>query len=144
MYDDLVKWKAQNDINLKEGKPPAKIPESVGRAITLTAHRIGSRPNFRGYTYCDEMIQDGILDAIKAVKTFDPNQVKKNPFGYFSLIIWRAFLRRIADEKKEHKAKIDSMFDPNNPAFDTLDHEIGQFDIGREDLSDFYYEGKTL
>jgi hypothetical protein len=54
------------------------------------------------------MVGDAIENCLAAVDNFDPNEQKQNPFGYFSLIAWRAFVRRIQKEKKQtyikHKA----------------------------------------
>lgn len=43
---------------------------------------------------------EGILRSVEAVKNFNPN-LSQNPFGYFSMVIWRAFQMKIKKEKKE-------------------------------------------
>ena len=140
MYDELVDWINKNKERALLELPTLKQPNSLGIFFTQMAKKMGTRPNFSRYTYLDEMIQDGIHDCVKAVKSFDPAQVKKNPFGYFSIIIWNAFLRRIDIEKTAHQAKLDSVFDPGSAAFSTLDGQ--EFELNKDDLSDFYYEGK--
>ena len=84
-----------------------KIPNYIGECFIKIANKIASRPNFSGYSYKDEMISDGIENCIQAISNYNKSKSmarsksgQPNAFGYFSLIIWRAFLRRIAKEKK--------------------------------------------
>ena len=53
------------------------------------------------------MVSDGIENCINYIDNFDPDK-SKNPFAYFTQIIYYAFLRRIQKEKKQlyikHKA----------------------------------------
>jgi hypothetical protein len=51
------------------------------------------------YTFRDDMISDGIENCLVYVHNFDPAK-SKNPFGYFTQIIFYAFIRRIQREKK--------------------------------------------
>jgi len=46
------------------------------------------------------MISDGIENCLQYIHNFDPEK-SKNPFAYFTQIIWYAFLRRIQKEKKQ-------------------------------------------
>jgi DNA-directed RNA polymerase specialized sigma subunit len=90
----------------KEDDPDTKIPEYLGACFIKIANRLATKGNFYGYTYKDEMIADGILDCVKAVKNFDPEK-SGNPFGYFTQIIYYAFIRRINVEKKKYHTVLD-------------------------------------
>jgi hypothetical protein len=46
------------------------------------------------------MIADGIENCLMYFRNFDPDK-SKNPFAYFTQIIYYAFLRRIMKEKKQ-------------------------------------------
>jgi hypothetical protein len=46
------------------------------------------------------MISDGIENCLMYFSNFDPTK-SKNPFAYFTQIIYYAFLRRIQKEKKQ-------------------------------------------
>jgi hypothetical protein len=46
------------------------------------------------------MIADGIENCLMYFRNFDPDK-SKNPFAYFTQIIYFAFLRRIMKEKKQ-------------------------------------------
>ena len=55
---------------------------------------------FINYTYRDEMISDGIENCLQYCGNFNPEK-SKNPFAYFTQIIYYAFIRRIQKEKKQ-------------------------------------------
>ena len=48
----------------------------------------------------EDMVCDGIENCLQYVDNFDPEK-SKNPFAYFTQIIYYAFLRRIAKEKRQ-------------------------------------------
>lgn len=77
------------------------IPDYIGKCIMQIATRLSHKPNFMNYSYKDEMINDGIENAIKyGIKNFDGRKYQ-NPFAYFTQIIYFAFLRRIEKEKTQ-------------------------------------------
>ena len=82
------------------GDDKPQIPDYIGECIYQISNRLASKPNFSGYSYKDEMISDGLENAIQALGNFDPDK-SSNPFAYFTQIIWYAFLRRIDKEKKQ-------------------------------------------
>jgi hypothetical protein len=54
------------------------------------------------------MISDGIENCLHYVHNFNPEK-SKNPFAYFTQIIFYAFIRRIQKEKKQLYIKYKSM-----------------------------------
>src|SRR6056300_506615 len=84
----------------ESGEPNPQIPNYIGQCVFKIATRLATKPNFSGYTYKEEMISDGLENAIQALSNFDPDK-SSNPFAYFTQIIWYAFLRRIDKEKKQ-------------------------------------------
>jgi DNA-directed RNA polymerase specialized sigma24 family protein len=50
------------------------------------------------------MISDGIENCLQYIDKFDPEK-SKNPFAYFTQIIYYAFIRRITKEKKQQSIK---------------------------------------
>jgi len=50
------------------------------------------------------MISDGIENCLQYMDNFDPEK-SKNPFAYFTQIIYYAFIRRIQKEKKQQQVK---------------------------------------
>ena len=83
----------------KEEKVKPQITNYIGECFLKIATHLSYRPNFINYTYRDEMIADGIENCLQYCSNFDPEK-SKNPFAYFTQIIYYAFLRRIAKEKK--------------------------------------------
>lgn len=84
----------------KNGLSKPTIPNYIGECWMKIAEGLSHKPNFINYTYRDEMISDGIENCLMYFNNFDP-QVSKNPFAYFTQIIYYAFLRRIQKEKKQ-------------------------------------------
>jgi DNA-directed RNA polymerase specialized sigma24 family protein len=107
LYACMIEYKAKvRDAEaVDDPKPP--IPDIVGAALLKIANRLSTKPNFINYTFREEMVSDGIENCINYIDNFDPDK-SKNPFAYFTQIIYYAFLRRIQKEKKQlyikHKA----------------------------------------
>ena len=84
--------------------PKPQVSNYLGECILKIANHLSYRPNFINYTYRDEMISDGIENSLQYIDNFDPEK-SKNPFAYFTQIIYFAFIRRITKEKKQQKIK---------------------------------------
>lgn len=76
------------------------ISDKIGDAIMKISKGLSFKGNFIGYTYKDEMVDDAIENCIYAVRHFDPYKYN-NPHAYFTMVAWRAFIRRIQLEKKQ-------------------------------------------
>tara|TARA_Y100001973_G_C5188748_1_gene329522 strand:+ start:376 stop:891 length:516 start_codon:yes stop_codon:yes gene_type:complete len=87
-----------------DGREIPPIPDDIAISFMKIANGLGNKPNFSNYTYKDEMISDGIENCIQYCRNFDSNK-SKNPFSYFTQIIYYAFLRRIEKEKKQAYVK---------------------------------------
>ena len=96
----------------ESGDPKPQISNYLGECILKIANHLSYRPNFINYTYRDEMISDGIENSLQYIDNFDPEK-SKNPFAYFTQIIYFAFVRRITKEKKQQKIK-DKMLKRSN------------------------------
>ena len=70
--------------------------------IIRIADGISHSPRFINYTYVDEMRSDAILKMTEAMckKSYNLDDFRKNPFGYFSMIAFHAFINRLKIEKK--------------------------------------------
>lgn len=87
------------------GTPKPRINNYLGHCFYMLCEKLSYRPNFVNYSFREEMVGDGIENCLAAVDNFNPNEQKQNPFGYFSLIAWRAFVRRIQKENKHNYIK---------------------------------------
>jgi hypothetical protein len=96
----LIDYREKCSIAKKQNKPEPSIPNYIGECFMKIAEHLSRKPNFVMYSFRDEMIGDAIENCILYFRNFDPNK-SKNPFAYFTQIIYFAFLRRIAREKKQ-------------------------------------------
>ena len=99
-HEALVEHKRKVNLSNEKNIPPPMISNYLGDCFLKIATHLSYRPNFINYTYRDEMIADGIENCLQYCGNFDPEK-SKNPFAYFTQIIYYAFLRRIAKEKKQ-------------------------------------------
>ena len=100
----MIDWKAtvlEAEAN-DESRP--QVTNYIGECFLKIANHLSYRPNFINYTYREEMISDGIENCLQYIDNFDPEK-SKNPFAYFTQIIFFAFVRRITREKKQSKIK---------------------------------------
>lgn len=91
----------------RRGDDKPRIPEYVGECFMKIAENLSHKPNFLSYTFRDEMISDAIENCVMYVDNFNPAK-SKNPFAYFTQIVYYAFLRRIQREKKQLYVKYKS------------------------------------
>jgi len=96
----LVDYKEEQKRCKTNKLPEPPIPNYIGECFMKIAEGLSHKPNFINYTYRDEMMSDGIENCLMYFDNFDPSK-SKNPFAYFTQIIYYAFLRRIQKEKKQ-------------------------------------------
>lgn len=96
----IIQYKKDCRIAKRAGESKPKIPDILGKQLLLIAENLSHKPNFYGYPSREEMIGDGIENCIMYFDNFNPRKYK-NPFAYFTQIIYYAFLRRIQKEKKQ-------------------------------------------
>jgi hypothetical protein len=100
----IVEMRAKKREAEEKGLPKPIVSNYIGECILKIATHLSYKPNFINYSYRDEMISDGIENCLQYIDNFDPTK-SNNPFAYFTQIIWYAFLRRIAKEKKQSYIK---------------------------------------
>ena len=88
-----------------EGLKPPGASEYIGQCFLDIAQNLAKKPNFANYIFKEEMISDGIENCIMYTTNFDENK-SRNPFAFFTQIIYYAFLRRIQKEKKQLYVKM--------------------------------------
>jgi len=103
-YNKKIKKLADNEPT----PPKPRVSEYIGSCIIMIAQRLATKPNFANYVHREEMIGDGIENCLMYIDNFDPKK-SKNPFAYFTQIIYFAFVRRIQKEKKQMYVKMKMM-----------------------------------
>lgn len=93
-YKKLV---VESEINKTE---MPLVTSYIGECLLKIGTHLSYKPNFYNYSYREDMILDGVQNCLQYINNFDPNK-SNNPFSYFTQIIYYAFLRRIAKEKKQ-------------------------------------------
>lgn len=97
--NEILEYKKQCALMVKEGKEKPRISEYIGKCIFLIAENLARKPRFMNYTFRDEMISDAIENCFLYFDNFNP-EISQNPFAYFTQIIYYAFHRRISKEEK--------------------------------------------
>ena len=97
-------WKEACKDAEEMGEEVPPVTNYIGECFLKIANGLSYRPNFINYTYRSEMVSDGIENCLQYIHNFDPEK-SKNPFAYFTQIIYYAFLRRIQKEKKQTHIK---------------------------------------
>ena len=104
-YQHMIAWKkevlaSREKLENEDRANDPPVTEYIGKCFLDIATHLSYRPNFINYPYREEMIGDGIENCLMYCSNFNPEK-SKNPFSYFTQIIYYAFLRRIQKEKKQ-------------------------------------------
>ena len=100
----LVVFKAKCAAAKEAGEPRPQISNYIGECFLKIATHLSYKPNFVNYMFREDMICDGIENCVQYIENFNPEK-SKNPFAYFTQIIYYAFLRRIQKEKRQLEIK---------------------------------------
>ena len=100
----LVVFKAKCAAAKEAGEPRPRISNYIGECFLKIATHLSYKPNFVNYMFREDMICDGIENCVQYIENFNPEK-SKNPFAYFTQIIYYAFLRRIQKEKRQLEIK---------------------------------------
>ena len=103
-HEAMIEYKEQQREAEETGEEPPMVSNYIGSCFLKIANGLSYRPNFINYTYRQEMISDGIENCLQYIHNFNPDK-SKNPFAYFTQIIYYAFIRRIQREKKQQHVK---------------------------------------
>ena len=86
------------------GNSRPRVTNYIGSCFLKIATHLSYKPNFVNYMFREDMICDGIENCVQYIENFNPEK-SKNPFAYFTQIIYYAFLRRIQKEKRQLEIK---------------------------------------
>ena len=100
----IVAYRDKVELAKIRDKKKPRIDEYIGDCFLKIVTHLSYRPNFINYMYKEDMISDGVENCVQYIDNFDPAK-SKNPFAYFTQIVYYAFLRRIAKEKRQMDIK---------------------------------------
>ena len=126
--EELKKWKDQCKDAEEAGDEKPQITNYIGECFLKIANGLSYRPNFINYTYRQEMISDGIENCLQYIHNFNPDK-SKNPFAYFTQIIYYAFIRRINKEKKQTHVKNKLIEKQYYDMFTTMEHDDTKYSV---------------
>ena len=94
----------------KDNNPIPIVPNYIAECFLRISEGLSHKSNFIRYTYREEMVMDGVENCLKAILNYNlefaTRTGRPNAFAYFTQIVWYAFLRRIAKEKKQQDIKM--------------------------------------
>jgi hypothetical protein len=100
----LIVFKAKCAAAKEANEQRPQISNYIGECFLKIATHLSYKPNFVNYMFREDMICDGIENCVQYIENFNPEK-SKNPFAYFTQIIYYAFLRRIQKEKRQLEIK---------------------------------------
>ena len=100
----MIEHRERCEKAAKRNRKKPDVTNYIGECFLKIANHLSYRPNFINYTFRDDMISDGIENCLQYMDNFNPDK-SKNPFAYFTQIIYYAFIRRIQKEKKQIQIK---------------------------------------
>ena len=87
-------------------KTHGKTTSKLARMYMKLCERYGTRSNWRGYTYNDEMRSQALLQLTQIGLQFDESK-SENPFAYYTAAITNSFTRVLNLEKKNQSIRDD-------------------------------------
>lgn len=113
-----------------------RMTEDLGRMFLKLADRYGTRSNWRGYTYNDEMRAQAVLQLSQIGLQFDESK-SLNPFAYYTAAVTNSFTRVLNIEKKNQNIRDDILQENGlNPSFTRQNENV--FKEDKEKLAEFY------
>ncbi len=85
-----------------------KMTNTLAKMFMVMCERYGSKWNWRGYTYNDEMKSQALLQLAQVGLQFDESK-SQNPFAYYTATITNSFTRILNTEKKNQNIRDDML-----------------------------------
>lgn len=146
LLEEIIKFKktckyeeyitASGEVKQKYIQGSGVVTDRFGEMIYLISKNLARRPNFSGYTWKNDFINEGVLTTIKYVHNFNPDDEKANCFAYITTICYYAFVNYIRKQNK-HKVIKDACY--NNS------YRISESFIDRDnDIDEYIYVDKGI
>lgn len=92
---------------LIEYKKTKVCSDKLAKMFMLISQKLSGHSSFRYYdnTIKEELVSSGIYRCMSFIDRFDVDRPNPNPFGYFSMLIWRAFLVELNKHYKNLNGK---------------------------------------
>lgn len=121
----IVEYIKECELRESQELEVKEIPRGIAEQFIALATKLGSRYNFAGYTFRDEMVSSAIFACCAKIRKFNI-EIGSNAFAYFTNVCWRAMVDVINYEEKMSYIKAKSF------------HSVEYSDsLAENDLSDF-------
>ena len=124
----MKEWKEKCEEAEQMGEEKPRVSNYIGECFLKIANGLSHKPNFMNYTFKDDMVSDGIENCLQYIHNFNPEK-SKNPFAYFTQIIYYAFIRRIQREKKQTHVKNKLIEKQDYRAFVTMHGDENSYSV---------------
>ncbi len=103
---EIIESKRRYVQSNKEDKKPSEFmtPDLI-LMLTSLVERYSSTPNWKNYTYLDEMRAEALVNLCEKWDMFDETHADPNPFSYYTTIITNSFRGQLTKEKRPQKIK---------------------------------------
>jgi len=125
----IVEYKEKVALAAERGEAKPRITNYLGECFLKIATHLSFKPNFVNYMFKDDMVCDGIENCVQYIHNFNPEK-SKNPFAYFTQIIYYAFIRRIQKEKKQTHVKHKMIEKQSYEYFTTMEGDDTPYSVG--------------
>lgn len=122
----LLDHKAACSVAIAAGEEKPILPNYIGECFIKIANHLAYKGNFINYSFRDDMVSDAIENCLIAAEKFDPVK-SKNPFAYYTQIVYFAFIRRIQKEKKQQSTKYKMLENINIDEIITQETDSSEF-----------------
>lgn len=101
----LDKYARKQRKSIEETNERIQMDNYLAESIMKMSRRLATTKRFSGYPFKEEMIQNGILAAVKYCHNFDGSRFD-NGFAYVTQILFSHFIITIKNEKKIYETKL--------------------------------------
>lgn len=138
LHNALVEYLTQCENCIEQGIERPRIPEYIGECIYLLNHNLAKRANFSGYSFKEDMIDNGIELCLRYIRNYNFRKYN-NPHAFFTYYAWRGFVDIInAEEDQAYiRAKLSVSPDELNSALQEADKD---YHPDSEDLASPYFD----
>lgn len=101
---NVIEYLAKCNDHESRGLEAPVIPRIIADDFIKLANKLGTRYNFIGYSFRDEMVSSAIYACCNKIRKFNVD-IKASAYTFFSKVCWRAMVDVINAEEKHSYIK---------------------------------------
>lgn len=87
-----------------KSKEQGEMTDELVKMLMLLIDRIGSKGNYSGYSFLDDMKGNAALTLVRVWMKFNPER-SSNPFAYYTQVIENAFKQDLTSERNQRNIR---------------------------------------